>query len=108
MTQMEVILAIVLSAVCTFGLRAFPFFVFRDEKQMPKWLEKLGQMLPSAIMAVLIVYCLKDVGTNVKEIEIPKIIATFSVAILYKWKHNTLVTIALGTIVYMVLLQLCG
>ena len=47
--------AIVLSAAITFGLRALPFLIFSGERKMPDWLQKLGEMLPSAIMAVLII-----------------------------------------------------
>lgn len=64
---------------------------------MPDWLDRLGKTLPSAIMAVLIVYCLKDVGSDVVHIGLPKIAAVVIVALSYKWKHNTLVSIAVGT-----------
>ena len=45
--------AIVLSAAITFGLRALPFLIFSGDRKMPGWLQKLGELLPSAIMAVL-------------------------------------------------------
>lgn len=106
MTTGEILLAIFVSAVCTFALRALPFIAFNGEKTMPVWLDKLGQVLPAAIMAVLIVYCLKDAGTSLVCIAIPKFAAVAVVAVSYKWKHNTLLSIAGGTILYMVLLRL--
>ena len=106
MTTGEILLAIFISAVCTFMLRALPFIAFNGEKTMPLWLDKLGQALPAAIMAVLIVYCLKDVGDSLTQIAIPKLVAVAAVAISYKWKHNTLISIAGGTILYIVLLRL--
>ena len=72
---------------------------------MPVWLDRLGQVLPAAIMAVLIVYCLKDVGSDLRGIAFPKGIAVVVVAVSYKWKHNTLISIAVGTGLYMVLLR---
>lgn len=72
---------------------------------MPLWLDRLGQVLPAAIMAVLIVYCLKDVGSDLRGIAFPKGIAVAAVAVIYKWKHNTLISIAAGTILHMVLLR---
>lgn len=75
---------------------------------MPDWLDRLGKTLPSAIMAVLIVYCLKDVGSDVVHIGLPKIAAVVIVALSYKWKHNTLVSIAVGTAGYMILLRVAG
>lgn len=97
---------IVVSALCTFFLRALPFLAFRGTQKMPDWLNRLGKTLPAAIMAVLIVYCLKDVGSNVRQIGFPKIAAVAVVALTYKWKHNTLVSIAVGTAGYMILLRL--
>ena len=55
------VIAILVSAVITFGLRALPFLVFQEGKELPDKIKRLGMVLPSSIMAVLIVYCLKDV-----------------------------------------------
>ena len=65
-----VLSAIILSALITFLLRAFPFLLFK-EKELPKWLEKLEKHLPMTIMAVLIVYCLKDLKTQLTTLFIP-------------------------------------
>ena len=73
---------------------------------MPVWLDKLGQILPSTIMAVLIIYCLKDVGDDFGRIGISKILAVIVVAITYKWKHNTFISIGAGTAFYMLMLYL--
>ena len=75
------LVAIAVSAVITFGLRALPFVLFRGGRSMPDWMKRLGQILPSAIMAVLVV------------------------AVSYKWKHNTFISIIAGTAVYMVMLR---
>lgn len=98
--------AIGISAVCTFLLRALPFLAFRGNKKMPAWLEKLGRVLPSAIMAVLIVYCMKDIKSDAAGLLLPRIVGVLAVLISYKWKHNTLFTIAGGTAVYMICLRL--
>ena len=58
------LIAIFVSAVITFGLRALPFLVFQEGKELPDQIKRLGMVLPSSIMAVLIVYCLKDVGDD--------------------------------------------
>lgn len=101
-----ILIAVVVSAVITFGLRAFPFVLFGGSRKMPEMIVKLGKVLPATIMAVLIVYCVKDSMENVVGIGIPKAIAVLVVAGSYKWKHNTFVSIALGTLVYMVLLRI--
>ena len=89
-------------------VRALPFLAFGGSQKMPDWLDRLGKTLPSAIMAVLIVYCLKDVGSDVVHIGLPKIAAVVIVALSYKWKHNTLVSIAVGTAGYMILLRVAA
>lgn len=106
MNTKEVIIIIFISALITFSLRALPFVIFKGEKQLPKVLADLGVVLPSAIMAVLIVYCLKDVNENFWEDGIWKLIAVAIVALTYKWKHNTLISIVAGTAIYMILLRI--
>ena len=106
MSKNMISITILLSAVITFILRALPFIAFRGSKRMPQKLEQLGKILPTAVMAVMLVYCLKDVGDNIKIIGIPKILAVVATAVLYKWKHNTLISILIGTVFYMILLRL--
>lgn len=105
MNNTEVLITIFISAVITFGLRALPFIIFKGDKKMPKSLEQLVGMLPMVIMAVLIVYCLKDVGSDFTS-GISQIVAVIVVFISYKLKHNTLLSIVLGTGTNMLLLYL--
>ncbi len=100
-----ILLAIVMSALITFGLRALPFVLFRGGRSMPEWMQRLGQILPSAIMAVLIVYCLKGAKSNPIGIGIPGIIAVSVVVASYKRKHNTFISIIVGTAAYMIMLR---
>jgi branched-subunit amino acid transport protein AzlD len=101
----RILAAILLSAAITFSLRALPFVLFRGKRTMPPRLVRLGKILPSAIMAVLIVYCLKDVGSDWLHTGIPKLVSVAVVAASYKWKHNTLISILAGTVCYMILLK---
>ena len=100
-----IVTAIVLAAAITFALRALPFLIFHGERKMQEFLVKLGAVLPAAIMAVLIVYCLKDIPTDIYAIGIPKIVGVLTTGISYLWKHNTFVSIILGTVIYMVFIQ---
>lgn len=106
MTTSYFLTAVAISAVITFGLRALTFLAFSGSRKMPASLERLGQALPSAIMAVLIVYCMKDIPSGGISAAVPKLLAAAVVFITYKWKHQTLISILLGTISYMVLLHL--
>ena len=97
MSTERVIGVILLTAVITFLLRSLPFLIFRGERKMPRRVMELGKVLPAAIMAVLIVYCMKDFAGD----GIFKCIAVLVVAGSYKWKHNTFLSIILGTLCYM-------
>ena len=97
--------AIILSALITFLLRVFPFLLFK-EKELPKWFEKLEKHLPMTIMAVLIVYCLKDLRTQMTTLFFPCFLACLTVVFTYKWKKNTFLSIILSTVVYMIFIRL--
>lgn len=101
-----VIAAVALSAVVTLALRALPFALFGGGRRMPAWLEDLGGKLPGAIMAVLVVYCLKSAATDFAATGAKQLIAAAIVAVSYKLRHSTFLSIILGTGVYMLLLRL--
>ena len=92
-------------ALVTAALRFLPFFIFRGNRQTPKYVEYLGKVLPFAIMGMLVVYCLKGVTFNALENWLPQLIATVAVVLLHLWKRNTLLSIVTGTVLYMVLVQ---
>ena len=73
---------------------------------MPAWLSRLGEALPSAIMAVLVIYCLKDAETDWMGIGLPKLAAVVMVMLSYRLSRNTLVSIFVGTAGYMLLIRL--
>lgn len=105
MNTETVLFVILISALITFGLRMLPFLIFRNKNDLPDRVKRLGEILPPAIMAILIVYCLKDVGSRFMADGIWRLIAVLIVAISYKWKHNTLLSILLGTVSYEIFLM---
>ena len=106
MTETNILITIAISAVIVFLLRALPFVIFRGGREMPIWLQRIEKSLPAMIMSVLIIYCLKDIGDNFTGVGIPRLIAVAITAVSYKLKHNTFISIALGTVSYMGLLYL--
>ncbi len=104
MTDMYVVWAIVVMAVVTIVLRFLPFLIFSG-KETPKFLTYLGQVLPYAVMAMLVVYCLKDVTFNMAVGWIPAAVGVIAVTLLHIWKRNTLLSIIGGTVIYMVLIR---
>ena len=96
---------IIISAAITFVLRALPFIAFA-KRPMPARLVRLGRVLPPAIMAVLIVYCLKDGISEPLSVGVAELVAVAATAVVYKLRHNTFVGIAVGTAVYMLLIRI--
>ena len=105
MTQaMYSLCLILIVAAVTTGIRFLPFVLFR--KKTPQFIMYLSQVLPFAIMGMLVVYCLKNVSLTTGSHGIPEAISILLVVILHKWKHNTLLSILVGTVVYMFLDQM--
>lgn len=94
----------VISAV-TLLTRFLPFLIFRDAEKTPKALEYLGNVLPGAIMGMLVVYCFRSTTVTSWPFALPEAIAAAVVVVLYLWKRNILISIAAGTVLYMVLVQ---
>ena len=86
--------------------RFLPFLVFGRKKEAPKYIQYLGKVLPAAVFGLLVVYCLKDVNLFTGSHGIPEAIAILVVVLLHVWKRQMLLSIAGGTVCYMVLLQL--
>lgn len=95
---------ITIMAVVTIAIRFAPFVVF--SKGSPAALKYLGDVLPYSVMAMLVVYCLKGVNVFEGSHGIPELISVIIVIGLHKLKHNTLLSIVVGTVVYMLLVQL--
>lgn len=105
LTTTQAVITILIAAVCTFATRVFPFALFGRKKEVPKFIKYLGEILPLAIIGILIIYCLKDFTGGDNNIIIPQIIAVAATAIIHIWKHNTLLSIAVGTIGYMLMIN---
>lgn len=96
---------IVLSAIVTFSTRLIPFLMFGRKRNVPEAVTYLGKVLPPAIIITLIVYCVRTVDFTIFPRGIPEFIAIAIVAGLHLWKRNNLLSIGVGTVCYMVLVQ---
>jgi len=106
LTTTEVFFTIITIALATFLTRLIPFILFPANKSIPGYIEYLGNVLPFAIIGMLIVYCLKSVSLINYPYGIPELIAITFIVFVHKWKHNLLLSIGGGTILYMVLVQI--
>lgn len=104
MTTTQSIITILAVVAGTMLTRFLPFLIFPEGKTPPKYITYLGTVLPYAVIGLLVVYCLKDAVFSEFHC-IPEVIAIVCIYILHKWKKNTLLSIAGGTILYMILVQ---
>ena len=106
MTLTEQIITIALCVLGTMATRFLPFIVFSGSKPTPKYIQYLGKALPAAIFGMLVIYCLKNVNLLAFSFGIPELIAIVFVVALHLWKRQMLLSLAGGTVCYMLLIQL--
>lgn len=106
MNLTEQVITICMVILGTMITRFLPFLIFTSDKPTPKYVQFLGKMLPSAALGMLVIYCLKDVSLLTGNHAIPELISIMIVVLLHLWKRQMLISIAGGTIFYMILIQL--
>ncbi len=81
--------------------RFIPFILLKD-KTIPQKYENIMNAIPYATISLLVVYAMKDV--NISNF-VPTLIASLICIITYIYKKNTIVSILLSTLIYMILIQ---
>ena len=99
------ILLIGVVTLVTMLTRFLPFLIFGEKRKTPEIITYLGKVLPFAIMGMLVVYCLKDVNFLAKPFGAPELIGIAVTAGLHVWRRNSLLSIGVGTVTYMLLVQ---
>ena len=103
----QAVIGIIIMSLATFLTRAAPFLIFGNPKRkVPKPIAYIGSVLPAAIIAVLVIYCFKNVNIGSGSHGIPELIASLLVIALHLWKKNSVVSVLGGTICYMILVSL--
>ncbi len=105
MTVTEQIITISMCVLATVTTRFLPFLIFSEKRKTPPYIEYLGKVLPLAVFGMLIIYCLKGVSLFSGNHAIPELIGIAVTALLHLWKKQMLVSIAGGTVVYMLLIR---
>ena len=105
MTLAQQIITVGMCVLATLLTRFLPFAVFNARKPTPQYIHYLGELLPGAIFAMLVIYCLKNVSVLAAPFGLPEFIAVAAVIMLHVWKRNNLLSIGAGTALYMFLIQ---
>ena len=106
MTLTQQMITVGMVVLGTMVTRFLPFILFPGDKPAPKYIQYLGKVLPAAVFGLLVVYSLKDVSILTGSHGIPELISILLVIILHVWKRQMLLSIAGGTVCYMLLVQL--
>lgn len=105
MTVEQQAMTIALCVIGTMATRFIPFLLFREKRPTPPYIQYLGKVLPGAVFAMLVVYCLRHVAWTGSTHGVPELISILVTVALHGWKRQMLVSIAGGTICYMILIQ---
>lgn len=106
MTLAQEIITIAMCVLGTMLTRFLPFVVFRPSHPTPNYVQYLGRLLPGAIFAMLVIYCLRNISLFTGSHGLPELIAIGVTLGLHLWKKQMLLSIAGGTVCYMLLVQL--
>lgn len=105
MTLTQKLITIGMVVLGTMLTRFLPFLIFPTGKPTPKYIRYLGTVLPSAVFGLLVVYCLRNVSLFSGSHGLPELISIVVVTGLHMWKRQMLLSIAGGTLCYMLLVQ---
>lgn len=105
MTHKQMLLTVFVIMLGTMFTRFLVFFIFPPSKEPPQFVTYLGKVLPAAAIGLLVIYALKEVKLTKAPFAIPEFLAILVIVLIHKWRRNSLLSIATGTIVYMVLIQ---
>ena len=106
MTVTEQIITVAMVVLGTAVTRFLPFLIFPAGKPTPRYIQYLGKVLPAAVFGLLVIYCLRNVSVFTGSHGIPEMIAILVVVVLHVWKRRMLLSIAGGTVCYMLLVQI--
>ena len=106
MSLWQQIVTIGVCVLATMLTRFLPFLVFTGKRPTPKYVQYLGKALPPAVFGMLVVYCLKGVSLLSGSHGIPELIAIAVTVGIHLWKRKMLLSVAGGTVCYMLLVQL--
>ncbi len=105
LSNSQVLAIVLVIAAVTFLLRLMPFVLFGRKKDAPAYILWLGDVLPYALIGMLMVYCFKGVNVAVAPHGLPELIAGLFVVGIHLLLRNTLLSVGAGTVCYMVLVQ---
>ena len=99
------IVIMITMGIATIATRLLPVFIFGRGKKVPDYIMYLGKVVPYTAMGLLIVYCFRDLSITDTPHALPELLAMIVVVGSYLWKRKSIISVILGTAVYMVMVQ---
>ncbi len=106
MSDKELLITALIIAAATLIIRFLPFIIIRKSIAERRYIKFLGDMMPYSMIALLVIYCLKDINLIKYPYGIPELISIAIIIVLHILKRNVLISIGAGTIIYMFLVQI--
>ena len=106
MTVPQLLVTVAIVAAVTALTRFLPFWLFPAGRRAPAFVVWLGERLPRAVMAMLLIYCLKDISLAEAPYGLPALLGVAVTVGLHLWRRQMMLSIAGGTAVYMALMRL--
>ena len=97
-------LAIISAGVGMVICRILPYIIFANGK-LPKLVKFYEKYLPFSLMAILFCLCLRTVKYSIYPYGFPEILTLLIVGALQFWKKNVILSLFLGTAIYLVLIR---
>ena len=98
-------IVIMVMGLAVLATRIVPVLIFDREEKVPEFILYLGRVVPYTAMGLLIVYCLRDMPVLESPHGLPELISLAAVTVTYLWKRNTILSVVIGTALYMFLIQ---
>lgn len=106
MNEIQMIMTLLIFSGMTIVTRFIVFWIFPAGSNPPIFIHYLGKVLPASAIALLVVYALKDISLIQAPYGLPELFSLLLVTFVHRWKRNSLLSIATGTIAYMLLIQM--
>lgn len=106
MNSIQAVIIIVLLGLAVQLTRGLPFVLFDKKSTLPPIIDYMGKCLPAAMMGLLIIYCFKEYDFTDARVMVPAVVASACVALLHLWKRNMVLSIGVGTAIYMIMLRI--
>ena len=102
--NLYIFLAMISAAIGMIICRMLPYIIFANGK-LPKIVKFYEKYLPFSLMAILFFLCLSTVKFSVYPYGFPEILTLLIVGALQFWKKNVILSLFVGTAIYLVLIR---